>query len=370
MKKIEYIIFIALIFFSCKKEYTSPVPNITGWNLYNSPSARPLNNATKVAMEGVYKLSQGAEIFGDFVALKWSYVIDKTDTTYHLSGFFGKDIAYFICEGKKLNGTILLNGYWRKMVSIATGTMRLSIQANDGATMLLGANPSFNNAVINMTGVFGYNETEPDLPIVFSYVRKLNNKNNFKIMAHRSGGRTSDLLPVSENSIGMIRKTAEFGSTGIEIDIRLTKDGVPILYHDNTLNTRVVQKSGLLGPIENYNFDQLSTFIRLIDGEKIPTLRAALRTVIFETPLNFVWLDTKYIGSITAVRDIQKEYLQIAAAAGRKIEIVIGLPTEDAYNQFIKLPDHTNIPSLSEQTPEIVAAIDAKVWAPRFTLGL
>lgn len=188
-------------------------------------------------------------------------------------------------------------------------------------------------------------------------------------MSHRSGGRTSDLLPFSENSIGIIKKTAEFGSTGIEIDVRLTKDGVPILYHDNTLNTREVQKSGLLGPIENYTFEQLSTFVRLKDGEKIPTLRDALKTVVFQTPLSFVWLDTKYTGSIIEVRAIQKEYLEIAAAAGRQLEIVIGLPTDDAYNEFLKLPQYQSVPSLSEQSPELVQNINARVWAPRFTLG-
>ena len=370
MKKIYCIIVISLLFFSCKKEYSAPIPNVTGWDLYENSSTQKLANTSRSAMEGVYKLTKGNVEFGNLVALKWSYVIEKSDTTFHLSGFFGKDIAYFICEGKLSNGSILLNGYWRKMVSVATGVMRLTINPEDGATMLLSENPFSGKDVISFDGFFGNGEATPTIPIHFIYNRKLNKIRNFKIMSHRSGGRTSDLLPSSENSIGIIKKTAEFGSTGIEIDVRLTKDGVPILYHDNTLNTREVQKSGLLGPIENYTFEQLSTFVRLIDGEKIPTLREALRTVIYETPLTYVWLDTKYTGSIKEVRAIQKEYLQLAEAAGRELEIVIGLPTEDAYNEFIKLPQYTKIPSLSEQTPEIVQNINAKVWAPRFTLGI
>ena len=369
MKKIYAIIILSILFFSCKKEYKAPVPNVSGWDLFENSSTQYLNSTSRSAMEGVYKLTNGNNEFGDLVALKWSYVIEKNDTTFHLSGFFGKDIAYFICEGKILNGSILLNGYWRKMVSVATGIIRLTIKPQDGAKMLLSANPFSGTDVINIEGLFGNGQTMPNFPIQFIYNRKLNTSNNFKIMSHRSGGRTSDLLPSSENSIGIIKKTAEFGSTGIEIDVRLTKDGVPILYHDNTLNTREVQKSGLLGPIENYTFKQLSTFVRLIDGEKIPTLREALKTVIYQTPLTFVWLDTKYTGSIKEVRAIQKEYLQLAAAAGRQLEIVIGLPTDDAYQQFIKLPAYKSVPSLSEQTPEVVQDINARVWAPRFTLG-
>ena len=369
MKKIYCIIIFSILFFSCKKEYKAPVPNISGWDLFENPSTQYLKSTSWSAMEGIYKLTKGNNEFGDLVALKWSFVIEKSDTTFHLSGFFGKDIAYFICEGKILNGSILLNGYWRKMVSVATGIIRLTIKPQDGAKMLLSANPFSGTDVINIEGLFGNGQVAPNNPIQFIYYRKLNTSNNFRIMSHRSGGRTSDLLPSSENSIGIIKKTAEFGSTGIEIDVRLTKDGIPILYHDNTLNTREVQKSGLLGPIENYTFNQLSTFVRLIDGEKIPTLREALKTVIYQTPLTFVWLDTKYTGPIEEVRAIQKEYLQLAAAAGRQLEIVIGLPTDDAYQQFIKLPAYKSVPSLSEQTPEVVQNINAKVWAPRFTLG-
>ena len=370
MKKIFCIIIFSILFFSCKKDYKAPVPNVSGWDLFENSSTQYLTNTSQSAMEGVYKLIKGNDEFGDFVALKWSYVIEKNDTTFHLSGFFGKDIAYFICEGKIVNGSILLNGYWRKMVSVATGIIRLTIKPQDGASMLLSTNPFSGTNVIAIDGLFGNSQTIPNNPIHFIYNRRLNTGNKFKIISHRSGGRTSDLLPSSENSIGIIKKTAEFGSTGIEIDVRLTKDGVPILYHDNTLNTREVQKSGLLGPIENYTFNQLSTFVRLIDGEKIPTLREALKTVIYQTPLTFVWLDTKYTGPIEEVRAIQKEYLQLAAAAGRQLEIVIGLPTDDAYNEFIKLPAYKSVPSLSEQTPEVVQNINARVWAPRFTLGM
>ena len=370
MKKIFCIIIFSILFFSCKKDYKAPVPNVSGWDLFENSSTQYLTNTSQSAMEGVYKLTKGNDEFGDLVALKWSYVIEKNDTTFHLSGFFGKDIAYFICEGKIVNGSILLNGYWRKMVSVATGIIRLTIKPQDGASMLLSTNPFSGTNVIAIDGLFGNSQTIPNNPIHFIYNRRLNTGNKFKIISHRSGGRTSDLLPSSENSIGIIKKTAEFGSTGIEIDVRLTKDGVPILYHDNTLNTREVQKSGLLGPIENYTFKQLSTFVRLIDGEKIPTLREALKTVIYQTPLTFVWLDTKYTGPIEEVRAIQKEYLQLAAAAGRQLEIVIGLPTDDAYNEFIKLPAYKSVPSLSEQTPEVVQNINARVWAPRFTLGM
>ena len=354
---------------SCKKVYEAPVPNLANWDLFNSSDAKALSHRSQSAMEGVYSLTNGQDAFGDQVAVKLSYVVEKTDTTFNISGFFGKDIAYFICTGKRYKNSILLNGYWRKMASAETGIIHLTINENSGAQILFSSSPNVSQGAITMEGNFGLSQSNPTIPITFTYNRKLHDSNNFRIMAHRSGGRTSDLLPVSENSVAMIKKTSAFGSTGIEIDVRMTKDGVPILYHDNTLNTREVQKSGLVGPISNYTYDQLSTFVRLIHGEKIPTLREALHAVVFQTPLTFVWLDTKYTDSMILIRSIQKEYLKLAASAGRNLQIVIGLPTTDAYNLFKTLPDYKNVPSLLELSVDDVPNINAKVWAPRFTLG-
>ncbi|WP_301924242.1 glycerophosphodiester phosphodiesterase family protein [Ferruginibacter sp.] len=346
------------------------MPDTGGWDLFNTPAAQALPAATKTAMEGVYTVTNGSDVFGTLAAIKWSYVINGRDTTFHISGFFGKDIAYFICEGKQLNGTILLNGYWRKMVSTETGLVHLTINVTAGADILLGPAPVVSQGSVIITGVFGNGPQEPAFPVMLTYNRKLyKGPAPFQIAAHRSGGRTSDLLPVSENSVAMILKTPEFGSTGIEVDVRYTKDSIPILYHDNKLNLREIQKCGLLGPIENYTYEQLSVFVRLIHGEKIPTLREALTAVVYQTPLTFVWLDTKYVGSIKPVQALQKEFIQKAQAAGRKVDIVIGLPGQDQVNQFLSSPGFASTPSLCELSIDDVTKSNALIWAPRFTEG-
>lgn len=370
MMKLLSILLLTAMLLSCKKEYKVVMPDDSGWDLFNNPAAHPLPPATRSAMEGVYTTTNGADIFGKLAAIKWSYTINNADTTFHISGFFGKDIAYFICEGKQLNGDILLNGYWRKMVSTETGLVHLTVKAANGAGILLGPNPVVTTGSIVIDGFFGYGQQDPSSPLTFTYSRKLNKSPSpFQIVAHRSGGRTSDLLPVSENSVAMILKTPEFGSTGIEIDIRYTKDGVPILYHDNTLNLREIQKSGLVGPIENYTYDQLSTFVRLIHGEKIPTLREALTAVVYQTPLSFVWLDTKYVGSVKPVQLLQKEFIKKAKDEGRKLDIVIGLPGQAQVDEFLSLPGFESTPSLCELSIDEVVKTNSIIWAPRFTEG-
>ena len=370
MKKTILIFIVATHFLSCKKTYEVIMPDFSTWALFKSPTAIKIKPATRNAMEGVYNLTKGVDVFGELVAVKWNYSIKGIDTSFHVSGFFGKDIAYFICEGKQLGDSLLLNGYWRKMVSTETGIMRLTINQNNGAGLLLSTNPVIDSGRVTMSGVFSNGQQEPQTPVEFTFDRKLNkNPSHFQILAHRGGGRTSDLLPVSENSVEMILKTPEFGSTGVEIDVRFTKDGVPILYHDNDLNLRVVQKSGLVGPIENYTYNQLSTFVRLIHGEKIPTLVEALNVVLYQTDLSFVWLDTKYIGSLEKVQAIQKDFMQKAAAAGRNLRIVIGLPGKEQYFQFMSLPNYLITPSLCELTINDTEVANSAVWAPRFTEG-
>lgn len=369
MKLFFAISWILLFAAGCKKEYSAPVPDYNNWDAFTAAGPLLFSTASRTILEGIYKLTDGSDVFGETVAVKWSHVITDGDTIYHLSFFCGKDIAYIICEGKKLNGDILLNGYWRKMAGVETGIARFTIKAQQGADLAANNSVADSGSIV-IGGVFGYGQDTPTRLFSCTYNRKLYNKTPFRILAHRSGGRTSDLLPVSENSVAMILKTPEFGSTGVEVDVRLTSDGIPILYHDNTLNLRETQKSGLIGPIENYTYDQLSAFVRLIHGEKIPTLREALDAVVYQTQLGFVWLDTKVTdASLVAVRAIQKEYLQKAAAAGRNVDIVIGIPDDKAEKEFLSLPDYAAAPNLSELSIDEVEKTNAEIWAPRFTLG-
>src|SRR5215471_16471459 len=51
-----------------------------------------------------------------------------------------------------------------------------------------------------------------------------------RIIGHRGGGA---LAP--ENTLAGIRKAAESGIRGVEFDVMLSSDGIPVLMHDETL---------------------------------------------------------------------------------------------------------------------------------------
>ncbi|HEX8357682.1 MAG TPA: glycerophosphodiester phosphodiesterase [Segetibacter sp.] len=361
------IMFVLLL--SCKKNYEAPVPE-TNWDLFESSAAITLSNTTRSKIEGIYLINEGQNVFGVDAALKWSYTINGGDTTYQLSMFCEKQVTYAILEGKRLDSNILLNGYWRSMLDTETGVVRLTISAGSGARALLTASAGTPVTGINISGTYGSGQDEPIDSLSLQYSRPLYTATPFEIVAHRGGGRTSDLLPASENSVEIIKMASGFGATGIEIDVRLTSDGVPVLYHDATLNERLIIKNGMIGPIENYTYAQLKALVRLVKGEQIPTLQEALDVVLYNTSLRYVWLDTKFEGSMQLLRNIQIEYQQKAAASGRDVTIDIGIPDKDVLKNFKMLPDYRNIPSVCELTPEDVADVNASVWAPRWTLGL
>src|SRR5215204_3145175 len=101
------------------------------------------------------------------------------------------------------------------------------------------------------------------------------------IIAHRGA---SALAP--ENTFAAFRKAIAGGAEGIEFDVRLTRDGETVVFHDATL-ARVSDRRNLVSSLtaeELQTIDVGSWFARRkahppsedFSGETIPTLRALL----------------------------------------------------------------------------------------------
>ena len=366
MKLTNYFLLCLLLltFLGCRKNYEAPIP----YTFINEPGAGRFTTPIRQAMEGVYAVTDGAGQFGDQVALKWTFIVNGTDTTHYLSIFTGVNAGFFNLQGETKADTLALTGYWRKLVNTETGLTRLTVRMKHNGQLQRYSGRLAAGDTLVIDGVYGTKTDVPTQKLTLTYRRPLNPK-PFAILAHRSGGRTSDLLSVSENTVEIIKTAPRLGATGVEVDVRYTKDGIPILYHDNTLNLRLIQKNGLDGAVEKYTYQQLQTFVRLINGERIPTLEDALTAVVDNTNLSFVWLDTKYIGPMDKVQAIQQKFLQRAAKAGRKLQIIIGLPTTGAVDSYNALADKSNTPILCELDTSIARSLGARIWAPRWTLG-
>jgi glycerophosphoryl diester phosphodiesterase len=365
MKNFTWIV-LALLCAACRRNYDVTVPD-TGWAEFEA--AQKLAAPALDRLQGVYTISSGADRFGSDAVLHLSYDAIGQDTTYYLSFFCQKDVTWFLLQGRRRDSVILLNGYWRRMSGTQTGPARLTIGAENGGRALLAGDPLTAGSIV-INGAIGDGGGPIDGAVQFRYARALPQR-PLEIVVHRGGGQSADLLPASENSAEIIPYAARFGATGIEIDVRKTRDGVYILYHDETLNERLIVKNGMIGPIENYTYAQLNSLVRLIrNGEHIPTLRDALETVVRRTPLRFVWLDTKFNGPLDEIRAIQQEFQQRAFVLGKPLEILIGIPDREVLANFKALPGYQTVPSVVELDPADAEAVNARVWGPRWTLGL
>lgn len=90
-----------------------------------------------------------------------------------------------------------------------------------------------------------------------------------------------------ENTLLAMQKAVAFGADMIEFDLRLTRDGVPVLLHDRTID-RTSDGKGVPG---DYTFDEIRKFnfsyFRSIWGERLPTPSyAALPIPSFEEILS------------------------------------------------------------------------------------
>jgi glycerophosphoryl diester phosphodiesterase len=358
-KTILYITALLIFAASCNKDYDVPVPSVGTNSILKG--TRPLEPASKLLMEGIYRITTTSSIFGDTIVVKWNR---KSLSFACYNGI------YFVMDAGWKDSDISLEGYWRDGYSDGTGLCRMTIAKAEGGNEIINEIPP---QKIIMRGTFGNGEATPDQSVSMEYLRPFSEKvrnTKFHVLAHRGGGRTSDRLPVSENSIEMIDFTEKLGSTGIEVDVRLTSDKVAFLYHDSDINTRLTQKSPLSGEIKAYTWAQLSAFVRLIKGEKIPTLEDALTFVVDNTNLNFVYLDMKEDKEAMAVViPIQQKLLKRAHDKGRDVTIVVGIPSTAVLDDLMTYPEYRNIPSLCELTVDDVRTANSIVWAPRWTLG-
>jgi len=104
----------------------------------------------------------------------------------------------------------------------------------------------------------------------------------FEIVGHRG-------LPLKhrENTIGSFMDAFKNGSDSIELDIHLSKDRIPVVFHDFNLS----RLSGIDAEIGSLDFKELSEITLKDTGDKIPTLKEVLK----KFPDNNIYIEMKTI---------------------------------------------------------------------------
>lgn len=117
--------------------------------------------------------------------------------------------------------------------------------------------------------------------------------------AHR--GVISGSFP--ENSLGAFSECV-FGGKGIELDVRITSDGVPIVFHDKTLK----RMCGDNRKVSACTYEELRGLCLLGTEEKIPMLEEVLSLVDGKVPL---LIETKLPRYILWTHRLEKSMLPL-----------------------------------------------------------
>jgi glycerophosphoryl diester phosphodiesterase len=112
-------------------------------------------------------------------------------------------------------------------------------------------------------------------------------RNDVLIVAHRGSSGSAP-----ENTLAAFRQAIADGADGIELDVRLTKDGELIVLHDQRVNrtTNGRGKVWQLSCSAMQHLDAGSWYAKTFSGERIPTLREVLTLLhdVRNLPKNFL----------------------------------------------------------------------------------
>lgn len=160
---------------------------------------------------------------------------------------------------------------------------------------------------------------------------------NTKIFAHRGA---SGYAP--ENTLEAFALAIRQGADGIELDVQLSSDGVPVVIHDETVD-RVTDKTGY---VKDYTLQELKELTVLrnkfpaYSQSKIPTLKEVLEAV----KPSGIQVNIELKTGIYWYPDIEKKVAAIVEETGMKDRIV--------YSSF----NHYSVQRLKEIVPDAETA--------------
>jgi glycerophosphoryl diester phosphodiesterase len=320
-------------------------------------------------LQGIFTTSEGSDLIGPDAVSKTSPNV--------FSIFHSVEAGYIVTEAGCLeqedgSTRFVLEGYWRYALTSRSGLIRLDVQPAELAAQLCKGEMPTNRDKLVLTGLYGEEDEAPNYPLTIKYKKDLiPYVGKFLVAGHHGACPNYSDCGASINSIETMRLMPAVGADVAEVDVRLTKDGVPMLFHDPGFTSSMVQGRYCNGKFTEFSRAAIQANCRLTHGEEVPTLEDSLRAAVEETGLRGVWLDTKDAAAIKSSVALVKKYNAYAASKGREFLAVVGLPTEDATAAWNALPEseREGAPCLLEYDPKLVKPTGCFVWGPTWTAG-
>jgi glycerophosphoryl diester phosphodiesterase len=180
-----------------------------------------------------------------------------------------------------------------------------------------------------------------------------------------------------------IRLSDRTGSNAVEIDVRATRDGVPVLFHDPGLSSALVRGLFCNGKLSQLSLAELRGNCELRYGETIPTLEEALAAIVDATELEGVYLDVKVPEAILPTARIANQVLSELERRNsnddpsddRNLGIVVAIVSEENLQAWhsakavLQAEGRQVPPCLVEYDPDLVLSEGCVAWGPTWTGG-
>lgn len=180
-----------------------------------------------------------------------------------------------------------------------------------------------------------------------------------------------------ENSLAAIQEAIDLGIDIIEIDVKITKDSVPILMHDRTIDRTTTGK----GDPETLTFEEIQQFFLVENGKptkhKIPTLEEALNLahgkILVDLDMKTDWLENviKVVHKTNATKEVfffdsDYEVLKRLQAADKNFMLMPRTHSLEEVDSAIALfsPEiiHIDYSFYTKEVADRISKAGARIW--------
>lgn len=365
----------ALLCADCEESTDASIPTFADGGLLRSGVA--LARQQLLSMEGMFDVTAGQSLLGSAASL-----VTSPGT---ISLLTEKDAGFSVLGAACLpDRRVVVEGYWQYPALVDVGLVRLFVDPPELATALCNGENVDPGVNLALTGYYGHGDEFPRNPLTLSRSHALKAwRGTFFTVAHHGACDITDHCGTTPNSLESILLAERTGCNAAEVDIRVTSDGVPILFHDPMLSSSHVRGIFCSGTVSDLSFVDIRGSCQLKYGEVIPTLEEALQMMIDGTELEGVYLDVKVPEAVLPVARIVSRLQRTLQARNenddpnddRRFAMLVGIPSEKVLegwhsaktalaSEGLPLP-----PCLVEYDPDVVLSEHCAAWGPTWTEG-